>query len=127
MVERGFEVGQKNLPFFLRDIEVDVGIVHRFAGVFLGTTRCPANHLGYQVFEASAGNTVMGFVDFRVGVETRVVHDTIDEVVDHGGNRVDAPPGVRKENQYFRRNFRSSRGCLGLWKDSLGKVKGAGF
>jgi hypothetical protein len=37
---------------------------------------------------------MMRFIDFRIGVQPRVVHNTVNKVIDDGGNRIDAPEPV---------------------------------
>jgi hypothetical protein len=67
-----------------------VSFAHGAACVVLGATRCPANHLCDVVFEARRADPVMRFVNGSVGIQDWVVHDPINEVINHGSNRIDA-------------------------------------
>ena len=90
MVEGALEVGKEDLPFLFGDVEMGVGVVHVLTCIFLGTAGGPADHFGDQVFEAGPGHAMVGFIHLRIGVELRVVHDAIDEVVHHGSDGIDA-------------------------------------
>src|SRR6478672_6938514 len=76
-------------PLALGDLEMFVGFAHGAASVFLWAARGPANHLGHIVFEARRADAVMRFVNRSVRIQDQVVHNPINEVVDHGGNRID--------------------------------------
>jgi hypothetical protein len=45
--------------------------------------------LGHIVFEARRADPVMRFVNGGVRIQDRVVHNPINEIIDHGGDRVD--------------------------------------
>src|SRR5262249_9979600 len=63
---------------------------HGTAGVSLGASRCPTDHLGHVVFEASCADAVMRLINGSVRIQDRVVHNPINEVVNYGSNRIDA-------------------------------------
>src|SRR5262249_49879013 len=77
-------------PFTLGDLEMFVRFAHGTAGVGLGATRGPADHLGHVVLEARRADTVMRFINGCVCIQDRVAHNPINEVVHYAGNRVDA-------------------------------------
>ena len=87
-------------PLALGDLEMFVGFAHGAASVFLWAARGPANHLGHIVFEARRADAVMRFVNRSVRIQDRVVHNPINEVVDHGGNRIDPARGA-SQNGYW--------------------------
>src|SRR5262245_60450637 len=45
----------------------------------------------------------MRLIDLGIGVEPRVVHDAVDEVIDHGGNGIDAPKPLVEAGLRIRR------------------------
>ena len=55
-----------------------------------GPPAAAADLFGHQVFEAGFRYAVMRLVDLGIGVQAWIVHDPLDEVIDHGGNRIDA-------------------------------------
>jgi hypothetical protein len=71
-----------------------VRVAHRPAGIFLGSTGGPTNHLGHKILEARFADAVMGLVDQRISIQGWVDHNAIDEIVDHGGDGVDAAKAV---------------------------------
>ena len=54
------------------------------------TTCGPTNHLRHIIFEARCAHAMMRFIDGRVRIQDRVMHDPINEVVHHGSDRIDA-------------------------------------
>src|SRR5215468_5548242 len=87
---RVVEVLTERSPFTLGDLEMFVRFAHGTAGVGLGATRGPADHLGHVALEALRADTVMRFINGCVCIQDRVAHNPINEVVHYGGNRVDA-------------------------------------
>src|SRR5436309_15409075 len=61
---------------------------HRLARVLLWAARSPADHLGNQVLESRWRHAMMRFIYQRISIESRVDHDPVDKVVDHGGDAV---------------------------------------
>ena len=76
-------------------------IRHGLTCVFLRPACSPADHLGHQVLESRRRNAMVGFVHLRVGVQSRVYHDSVDEVIHHGGDAIDTPKSVVKR-EFFR-------------------------
>ena len=68
------------------DHEMPVGVAHRAARVRLRSTRRPARHLGHEVLEAGFRKVTLRFFDARIGFQSRVVHDPVDEIVDEDRN-----------------------------------------
>src|SRR5437868_3265527 len=89
LVERLRYVVHERVPLALCDAQVPVRALHVLAGVFLRTSGGPAQHLGNQIFEACRRYLVVRIVDQEIGVEPRVGHYAIDEVVYDGRDAVD--------------------------------------
>src|SRR5262249_7480036 len=89
LVERLRHVVHERLPLARRDAQVLVRALHVLAGVFLRTSGGPAQHLGNQVLEACRRHFVVRLVDQGIGVEPRVGHHAVDEVVYDGRDAVD--------------------------------------
>src|SRR5262249_34529462 len=87
---RVVEVLTERSPFTLRDLEMFVRFAHGTAGVGLGATRGPADHLGHVVLEARRADTVMRLINGSVRIQDRIVHNPINAVVNYGSNRIDA-------------------------------------
>ncbi len=90
LIEGLSKVFEESLPFVGRDLQFNVGIPHGAPAVALGSAGRLANLLGNQIFEASPGNAVVSLIDERIGIESRVVHDAVDEIVHDCGNGIDA-------------------------------------
>src|SRR5258706_3079716 len=58
-----------------------VRVAHRTTGIFLRAAGRPAGHLGYQIFEARWRHTMMRFINAWIGVQSRIAHDPIYQVV----------------------------------------------
>ena len=76
-------------------------LVHGSPGVFLRAAGGPADHFRDQVFESRRGHTMVRFIDPGIRVQSRVDHDAVNEVIDDGGDGVDAAEAFVK--------------CGGLW------------
>ena len=76
--------------------------LHVLAGVFLRTSGGPAQHLGNQVFEACRRYLVVRVVDQGIGVEPRIGHHAVDEVVYDGRDAVDTAEPLVKVGQILR-------------------------
>src|SRR5262245_64247854 len=63
---------------------------HGTAGVVLGPTCGPTDHLGHLVFEARRADAVMRLVNGSVRIQDGVVHNSINEIVNYGSNGIDA-------------------------------------
>ena len=83
LVERLLEIIHEGLPLFWRNVHVTMRVGHRASGVFLWAARRHPDHLGNQIFETGWRNLVVRFVHGRVGVQARISHDAIDEIIDH--------------------------------------------
>src|SRR5258705_5225845 len=89
-------VVHERAPLARCDAKVPVRALHVLAGVFLRTSGSPAQHLGDQVFEACRRYLVVRVIDQGIGVEPRVGHHTVDEVVYDGRDAIDtAEPLVK--------------------------------
>ena len=53
-VERLLKIVQKDLPFLIGDLQLDVRVVHRAAAVLLRAACRPADHFGHEKLEAGA-------------------------------------------------------------------------
>jgi hypothetical protein len=83
------EIVEERLPFLAGDVEMSMGIGHGPAGVTLGPAGGLADLLGHEVLEPRRGNLVVSLVDLQVCIQSRIVHDPIDEGINHGGDGVD--------------------------------------
>ena len=81
---------------------VPVRALHVLAGVLLRTSGGPAQHLGNKVFEACRRYLVVRVVDQGIGVEPRVGHHTVDEVVYDGRDAVDTAEPLVKVGRILR-------------------------
>src|SRR5262249_51812902 len=92
---RVVEVLAEGGPLILGDLEVFMGFAHGTAGVVLGATCRPTDHLGDVVFEARRADAVMRFVHGNVRIQDRVVHNPINKVINYGssyGNNTGSKP-----------------------------------
>ena len=60
------------------------------AGVTLRASRGLTHLLRHQVFEARSRYLVVRLVHLGIGVEPRVAHDAVDEIIHHRGDRINA-------------------------------------
>src|SRR6266568_2060073 len=67
---------------------------HRLARVFLWPACSPADHLGHQVLESRWRHAMVRFVHQGIGIQSRVAHDSVDQVVYYGSNAIDATKSV---------------------------------
>src|SRR5277367_1993797 len=79
-----------------------MGISHRSASVFLRTAGSPANHFGHQVLESGGRHTMVSFVHLRIGIQSRIDHDAVDEVVYDGSNAIHATKSVVERGLFCR-------------------------
>jgi hypothetical protein len=70
---------------------MDMRVPHRTTGIPLWPPCGPAHHLGHEVLEPRSGQPMMRLIDLWFGVQPRIVLDTVNQVIDDGGNRIDAP------------------------------------
>src|SRR5258707_7160335 len=70
--------------------------------VFLRTSGGPAQHLGNQVFEACRRHLVVRVVDQGIGIEPRIGHHAVDEVVHDGRDAVDTAEPLVKVGRILR-------------------------
>src|SRR5258705_6396560 len=101
-VERLRHVVHERGPRAGRDAQMPVRALHVLAGVFLRTSGGAAQHLGNQVFEACRRYLVVRVVDQGIGVEPRVGHHTVDEVVYDGRDAVDTAEPLVKVGRTLR-------------------------
>src|SRR5262249_8134991 len=87
---RVVEVLAEGGPLILSDLEMLVRFAHGTAGIVLGATCGPTDHLGHVVFKPGRADAVMRLVNGSVRIQDWVVHNPIDEVVNYGSNRVNA-------------------------------------
>src|SRR5229473_5168086 len=102
LVERLRHVVHERVPFARRDAQVPVRALHVLAGVFLRTSGGPAQHLGNQVFESCRRYLVVRVVDQGIGVEPRIGHHAVDEVVYDGRDAVDTAEPLVKVRRILR-------------------------
>ena len=86
LVQRLLEVIHESVPFVRRDVQIFVRITHRSSSVLLRPARRPANHFGDKILETRRRHFVMCFVYCRVRIQTGIIHDAIDEIIDDCGN-----------------------------------------
>src|SRR5258708_7260078 len=67
---------------------------HRLTCVFLRTAGSPADHLRDQVLEARRRYAMVRFVYQGIGSQSRVDHDSVNEVVHHGSDAIHATKSV---------------------------------
>src|SRR5258708_5084874 len=101
-VERLRHVVHERAPLARCDAQMPVRALHVLAGVFLRTSGGPAQHLGNKVFEACRRYLVVRVVDQGIGVEPRVGHHTVDEVVYDGRDAVDTAEPLVKVGRILR-------------------------
>jgi len=94
LVQGLLEVVQECLPLMRCDPQMLVRIGHRPTGVPLRTSGRPTDHLRHQILEAGGRHSVVGFVDTRIRVQPGVDHDSVDQIVDQGSNRIYATEPV---------------------------------
>src|SRR5258707_7687104 len=82
--------------------QMPVRALHVLAGVFLRASGGPAQHLGNQVFEACRRYLVVRVVDQGIGVEPRIGHHAVDEVVYDGCDAVDTAEPLVKAGRILR-------------------------
>src|SRR5262249_4867486 len=90
LVESLLEIVKKGLPFGSCNPEMLVRLLHRASRILLRSTGSPADHFCDEVLEAWWGNSMMGLVYLWICIQAGIDHDPVDEVIDHGGNAVDA-------------------------------------
>jgi hypothetical protein len=92
----GLELPALGQSFAGGDFHVFVRFVHGASGVFLRAAAGPADHFRDQVFESWRGHTMVRFINPGIHVQSRVNHDAVNEVVDDGGDGVDAAEALVK-------------------------------
>src|SRR5438552_5923268 len=102
LVERLRHIVHERVPLARRDAQVPVRALHVLAGVFLRTSGGPAQHLGNQVFKALRRYLVVRVVDQGIGVEPRISHHAVDEVVYDGRDAVDTAEPLIKAGRILR-------------------------
>ena len=90
LVECLLEIIHERLPFFGRDVQVFVRFAHGASGIFLRAAARPANHFGDEILEAGRWNLVMRFVHKWVGIEPRISHDAVNEIVNDARNAINS-------------------------------------
>src|SRR5215831_1468521 len=93
-IERLMKVVQKRFPLLRGYLQVSMRVRHRLAAVLLWAARSPADHLSHQVLESRRRHAVVGFVYKGIGIQPWIHHDSVNEVIYHGGNAVDAAKSV---------------------------------
>src|SRR5262245_35171553 len=78
-----------------------VRILHRLATVLLRPARRPADHFGDQVLESGRRHFVMRLVHLGIGVQFRILHDPVDEVIDHRGDGINTAETFVERRQMF--------------------------
>ena len=62
----------------------------RMAKERLSCPPSPADHLGHEALESRGGNAMVRFVHSRIGIQSRIYHDPVDEVVYHGSDAINS-------------------------------------
>src|ERR1700716_2975641 len=101
-VERLRHVVHERAPLARCDAQVPVRALHVLAGVFLRTSGGPAQHLGNKVFEACRRYLVVRVIDQGIGIEPRIGHHAVDEVVHDGRDAVDTAEPLVKVGRILR-------------------------
>src|SRR2546430_1788797 len=94
LVECLLKVIHERLPFFGRDVQVLVRLAHRAPSIFLRSAARPAHHLSNEIFEARWRDFMVGFVHGWVGVQPRVSHDAVNEIVNDAGDAVNSAESI---------------------------------
>src|SRR5207245_4211378 len=102
LVERLRHVVHERVPLARRDAQVPMRALHVLTGVSLRTSSGPGQHLGNQVFEACRRYLVVRVVDQGIGVEPRIGHHAVDEVVYDGRDAVDTAEPLVKVGRILR-------------------------
>src|SRR5436309_13196698 len=101
---------------------------HRLARVLLWAARSPADHLGYQVLESRGRYAMVRFVYQGISIESRVDHDPVDKIVDHGGDAVNAAQPVVERSLFCWLHPKPPRifGSVPEWRSERNPSKWAG-
>jgi hypothetical protein len=121
VIETCLYIRHEHLPLLFGNVEVHMGIPHGTPAILLGTPSRPADQFGDEVLEPSPGHPMMRFIDLRIGVQPRIVHDAVNQVIDDGSNRIDAPkPVIERFAQFIAVCRRSKIGAIGMRKPRRG-------
>jgi len=90
-VHRLPKIIQKSFPLCSSNQQMFVIISHRSTGIVLRPTGRRADHFCYKVLESRGLHAMMGFINSWVGIQTRVDHDPVDEVIHDGGDIINTP------------------------------------
>src|SRR4029077_620793 len=101
LVKSLLEIVEKGFPFYRRDHQMLVGVLHRAARVLLRPAGGPADPFRDEVFEACRGNAMMGFIYPRVCIQAGIDHDPVYEVVYHCGDAIDTAEPLIKAGHTF--------------------------
>jgi len=93
------ELNENRLPYWLCRALCGCGVDDNIRP-FLRPARGPADHLRDQILKTRRGHPMVRFVHQRIGVQSRVCHDSVDKFVHHGGDAVDASKS-RKERAFL--------------------------
>src|SRR5713226_3370276 len=91
------KIVQERLPLLAGNFQVGMRVRHRPASVFLWAARSPADHLSHQVLESRRWHAMMRFVYQGIGIQSRVCHDSVDEIVYDCRNAIHATESVVEE------------------------------
>src|SRR5713101_1699759 len=108
LIQRLLKVAQKCLPLHGGNLQMGMRVRHRLTCVFLRATCSPANHLRDQVLEARRRYAMVRFVYQGIGIQSRVYHDSVNEVVHHGSDAIHATKSVVERGlfQWLHMNLR---------------------
>jgi hypothetical protein len=71
-----------------------IRIAHRSPGIALRSAARPAHHLGEVVLESGGRDAAMRRGDARIGIQPRIGHDTVDQIIDDGRDVMDAAKAI---------------------------------
>src|SRR5712692_2614240 len=113
LVQCLLKVVQKRLPLRGANLQMGMRVRHRLTCVFLRAACSPANHLRDQVLEARRRHAMVRFVYQGIGIQSRVYHDSVNEVVHHGSDAIHATKSVVERGlfQWLHMNLRLAQQC----------------
>ncbi len=95
-VHRLPKIIQKSLPPRSSNQQMLVRISHRSTGILLRSTGRRADHFYYKVPESRGCHSMMGVIHSWVGIQTRVDHDPVDDLIHDGRDIINTPQPLIK-------------------------------
>src|SRR5260370_1092839 len=123
LIQRLPKVVQKRVPLRGANLQMGMRLRHRLTCVFLRTICSPADHLRDQVLEARRRYAMVRFVYQGIGSQSRVDHDSVNEVVHHGSDAIYSTKSVVERGlfQWLHMNLRVAQQCS---RAAFGETRG---